>query len=223
MAVGYLQPRQEDPYIHVLGVYGDGGEWDPGFYILSEFWSRFKLPLAGPFPSVAMADRALSETHQNGVGFVHRESLIFGNPVLLNHKNIVLNSRARIDDFVKVEGGQGVYFGNQVHVASFCHIGIGGGVTILEDGSSCGSGSRILSGSARPDAVSCSATHPGAVNEKKVTRLCKNSTVFAGATVLPGVTIGEGARIAAGAVVRTDVPAFEFWAGVPAVKKGDMR
>jgi maltose O-acetyltransferase len=37
-----------------------------------------------------------------------------------------------------------------------------------------------------------------------------------GATILHGVTIGENAVIGAGSVVRTDVPAGEMWAGIPA-------
>lgn len=42
-----------------------------------------------------------------------------------------------------------------------------------------------------------------------------------GSIILPGVTIGEGAVIGAGAVVTHDVPAYEVWAGVPAVKLRD--
>ena len=48
------------------------------------------------------------------------------------------------------------------------------------------------------------------------TRICKGSTIGAGATILPGITIGEGAFIAAGSVVTKDVPAGELWKGNPA-------
>lgn len=37
-----------------------------------------------------------------------------------------------------------------------------------------------------------------------------------GCVVLPGVTVGEGAIVGANAVVNTDVPSFEVWAGNPA-------
>lgn len=42
--------------------------------------------------------------------------------------------------------------------------------------------------------------------------------IGARALILPGVTIGDGATVGAGAVVNRDVPAGEFWAGVPAKK-----
>ncbi len=48
------------------------------------------------------------------------------------------------------------------------------------------------------------------------TRICKGSTIGAGATILPGITIGEGAFIAAGSVVTRDVPPGELWLGNPA-------
>jgi len=40
--------------------------------------------------------------------------------------------------------------------------------------------------------------------------------IGAGAIILPGVKIGEGAVVGAGAVVTSDIPAYEVWAGVPA-------
>jgi acetyltransferase-like isoleucine patch superfamily enzyme len=42
------------------------------------------------------------------------------------------------------------------------------------------------------------------------------ASLGANCTVLPGVAIGEGAVVGAGSVVTRDVPAGEFWAGVPA-------
>ncbi len=41
--------------------------------------------------------------------------------------------------------------------------------------------------------------------------------------ILPGVKIGKGAVVAAGAVVTKDVPEFEIFGGVPAVKIGDRK
>lgn len=43
-------------------------------------------------------------------------------------------------------------------------------------------------------------------------------SIGAKALILPGVTIGDGATIGAMALVNRDIPAGEFWAGVPARK-----
>ena len=37
-------------------------------------------------------------------------------------------------------------------------------------------------------------------------------------TIMPGVTIGDGAIVAAGSVVTKDVPNYEVWGGIPAMK-----
>lgn len=42
------------------------------------------------------------------------------------------------------------------------------------------------------------------------------ASIGANCTILPGVTIGEGAVVGAMSLVNRDVPAGEFWAGVPA-------
>ena len=44
-------------------------------------------------------------------------------------------------------------------------------------------------------------------------------SIGANCTILPGVTIGKGAVIGAMSLVNRDVPAGEFWAGVPARKR----
>lgn len=48
------------------------------------------------------------------------------------------------------------------------------------------------------------------------TRLCRGSSIGAGAVVLPGVTVGRGAMVGAGAVVTRDVPPFAVVVGNPA-------
>lgn len=130
---------------------------------------------------------------------------------------------ARIDSYTKLEAGKGLYIGELVHVASFCHLGIGGGLTVLEDGTSYGSGAKVISGSNVPgEGHGCSAIDPAAVIEHAYVLVERNATLYAGAVVLPRCIIGEGAVIAAGAVVLagTEVPAGEIWAGVPARRVG---
>lgn len=134
--------------------------------------------------------------------------------------NIVIGEHTRIDGFTKLEGGDGLLIGDYVHVASFAHLNVGGGRTVIEDGAAVASHCVIVSGGNAVEGESCSAAAPieQQVLHKRVTRLCKNACLFAGVILTAGVTIGEGARVAAGSVVTKDVPPGEVWAGVPAKK-----
>lgn len=139
--------------------------------------------------------------------------------VRTNTHHIHIDPRGvRIDSFVKLEGGTGLSIGRGVHIASFAHIGIGGGATTIEDFACVASGGKIISGSNRPDAVTMSASAPPAMQhvERSHTKLCRYSAVLTNAVVLPGVTLGEGAVLAAGAVATKNIPAWEIWGGVPA-------
>lgn len=143
--------------------------------------------------------------------------------IMLRPENLRISPSARIDSYCKFEVGDGMVIGHYVHIASFCHIGIGGGVTILEDGTSFASGSKVLSGSnVAALGRSCSAVAPGNLVMKHITRIKRDAVLFANAIVLPGVTVGENAVIASGAIVRCDVPAREVWGGVPARKLGEV-
>lgn len=87
----------------------------------------------------------------------------------------------------------------------------------MEDGTSCGSGVKIVTGSNVPGPNrGCSAVDPNAVVERSYVHVKRNAVLFVNSVVLPGVTIGEGAVVAAGAVVTKDVGDYELWAGVPA-------
>jgi len=138
--------------------------------------------------------------------------------VALRREKITIGAGSRIDSFVKLEGGEGLTIGRYVHIASFAHIGIGGGTTILEDGSAVASGGKIISGSNSPSMPSMSASAPADQQaiERKTTRLCENAVVCTNAVVLPGVTLHRGAILAAGGVATKDIPAFQIWGGQPA-------
>lgn len=148
---------------------------------------------------------------------------VHGPYVILESDKLRIMYTARIDSFVKIECGAGTYIGDYVHVASFCHLGIGGGLMILDDGTSFGSGARVITGSnVAARGRSCSAIDPNAVIGRGFVWIKRNAVVYCNAVVLPGVTVGENAVIGAGAVVTKDVPAFEVWGGVPARKMGDI-
>lgn len=148
-----------------------------------------------------------------------RFASIFEPCVILSPQNIYLADSVRIDSFTKLEGGDGIALGDYVHIASGVSLNIGGGRLIMERGSACSSGVRIVTGSNVPapdHSRSCSAVAPDAVVSKSFVHIKRNAIIFCNAVILPGVTIGEGAVIAAGAVVNRDVPDHETWGGVPA-------
>lgn len=153
-------------------------------------------------------------------GFKHPSAKVFEPVVVTKDHAVVIGANSRIDSFVKLEGGEGLVIGDHVHIASFAHVNVGGGKTVLEDGSAIASHCVIVSGGNAVEGVSCSAAAPieQQVLHSRVTRVCKNACLYAGVILTAGVTVGEGARVAAGSVVTKDVPPFEVWAGVPAKK-----
>ena len=58
--------------------------------------------------------------------------------------------------------------------------------------------------------------------ERGPVRIGPRAAVGADCTILAGTTIGAGAVVAAGSLVNRDVPAGEFWAGVPARRLGTV-
>lgn len=49
-------------------------------------------------------------------------------------------------------------------------------------------------------------------------KIGRNVWIGANSTILKGVSIGDGSIIAAGAVVNKDIPPFELWGGIPAMR-----
>lgn len=216
-----------------------GGPPAPGWWVRQAFRGHEGGPEHGPYDSLAEAERAhlaqrmrarllrydeVASPHAAGLRIPFpmrylqgRHPDIYTPFVCVGSDGLWLARTVRIDSFVKLEAGGGLLLGEHVHVASFCHLGIGGGLTILEDGSSFGSGSRVVSGSnTYGPGHGCSAIDPAARVTRSFAHVKRNATLYAGATVLPGVTVGEGAVLAAGAVATRDVPDYELWAGVPA-------
>lgn len=142
--------------------------------------------------------------------------------LLLRPEHIHLEPGCRIDSFVKVEGGQGVWVDRWVHVCSFAHINVGGGQVVLERGATVASHACILGGTNTPDGLYMNTVVPVEHRvERSVTWLKEGAFVGAGVVVLPGVTLGRFAVVGAGAVVTRDVPDGEIWVGNPARKLRD--
>jgi acetyltransferase-like isoleucine patch superfamily enzyme len=138
--------------------------------------------------------------------------------VVLRPERVEVAPGARIDSFVKIEGGQGVSIGEGTHVSSFCHINIGGGQVTIGSHTGLASGSKVLGGTNAPEGLSMSASSPGEaqVVERKHTVIGHGVLIGTNAVVMPGVVVGEFAVVAAGAVVTKDVPPNALVAGIPA-------
>ncbi len=152
-------------------------------------------------------------------GFVLAKTAEMFDPVMMVNPGLIsIDEHSRVDSFVKMEGGLGLTIGKHVHIASFAHIGIGGGTTIIGDFCNVSSGGRVISAVPCDEAESHSAAAPEGMHpvEKRTTTMKPYSSVLSNATVLAGVTLHEGAVLAAGGVATHDIPAWEIWAGVPA-------
>lgn len=147
---------------------------------------------------------------------------VFEPVIMLNGHMVQIGEGARIDSFVKIEGGEGVRIGRYVHVASFAHIGIGGGKVTIGDFAAVASGAKVLSGSNQMEGESMSASAPRDMQVVKRAETVIGEGAFLGvnAVVMPGVRVGARAVVGAGAVVTKDVPDGQVWAGVPARRIG---
>lgn len=151
------------------------------------------------------------------------EPVIYEPVVILKPEMIEWGDGCRVDSFTKLEAGEGCTFGRWCHIASFAHLGIGGGRLILGDGVAISSGVRVVTGSNTQDGLFMSAAAPKEeqVVKKSLVTIKIGAFIGSNAVILPGVTVGEYAIVGAGAVVTKDVPNAEIWAGVPARKIGE--
>lgn len=142
---------------------------------------------------------------------------IFNPTIITRPDRTEVGDNSRIDSFCKIEGD--VTVGRFVHVASFCHLGVGGGRVFVGDYVGISSGVRVVSGTAVLDGRECgSVVAPEWMRSEArlVTTIRDRAFLGAGCTIMPGVFVGCGAVIAAGAVVTRDVGEGEVVAGVPA-------
>lgn len=144
--------------------------------------------------------------------------MVYDNVLILKPEMVEIANDARIDSFTKIEGGQGVTIGRCVHLASFVHVGIGGGRVTIGDYAAVASGAKILSGSNQMAGMSMSASAPleMQVIDRAHTVIDRFAFIGVNAVVMPGVRIGVGAVVGAGAVVMKNVPREAIVAGVPA-------
>lgn len=145
---------------------------------------------------------------------------IFDPVVILKPDVVSIGRDSRIDSFSKIEGGLGVTIGKWVHISSFAHINVGGGLVIIGDGVAITTGARVFGGSNTPDGYYMSSSAPMELQVVKrgITEIGEGAMIAANAVVLPGVRVGRFSVLAAGGVATKDIPDYEIWGGVPAQK-----
>src|SRR5947207_2688630 len=93
-----------------------------------------------------------SDEFLRGFARIDGDVEVFLHALVLRPEAISLSDRVRIDDFARVEGGQGLDVGRYVHISSFSSI-FGGGRCIVGDFVGLAQGSRVITGSEQTDAV----------------------------------------------------------------------
>ena len=185
----------------------------------------------------AILAEELSEVRQEALALLEEASklprVIYAPTLLLQDGEVYeddeLPSRmeigggSRVDSFCKLEAGVRLRIGRFVHISSFCHIGGGGGETVIGDYVGLASGAKVISGTNGLGVISGSVVAPPPFRTVKRMRTVLEDFVFlaTNAVVQPGVRMHEGSVLAAGAVATRDIPAWEIWGGVPAVKIKD--
>ncbi|MDZ4844373.1 MAG: acyltransferase [Chitinophagales bacterium] len=141
---------------------------------------------------------------ENGVLVFHPETIEIENNVYVGHQTI-LKGYYKSSMFI----GENTWIGQQ------CFFHSAGGIRI---GKSVGIGPKvsILTSQHKPESLETPVLFSPLEFQEVV--IGDGADIGIGVILLPGVRIGKGTIIGAGAVVNTDVPANEVWAGVPAKK-----
>lgn len=149
--------------------------------------------------------------------FVHK------SVILINPEKIVIGNNVRIDCLSILSGGQGIEFGNYIHIASNVQLTASGGKIILEDFSAISSKSTVFTST--DDYIDGYLTNPMIpLKYKKLTNgsviLRKHALVGANTVILPNVELGEGCTIGALSLVKNNIDPYGVAVGNPAkIKK----
>ena len=159
-----------------------------------------------------------SEEFMKRLALVGQDVQVYQWALIIKPEVIELADGVRIDDYARIEGGQGLTIGKYVHIASFASI-LGGGQAQVGDFSGIAQGARLITGMGHPFEDKFPVPLPtGDPYHRKRGRIILGAYCFvaANAVVLPDIEVGDGAVIGAGAVVTHNVPPWTIVAGVPA-------
>lgn len=149
-----------------------------------------------------------------------------GENVLISEKSSIygasrihLGKNIRIDDFCVISAGEnGIYIGNNVHIACYCSL-IGKEKITMDDFS--GLSSKVSIYSSTDDYSGNALTNPTVADKftnviSKPVYLGKHVIVGAGSIVLPGVVLDTGVSVGALSLVTKSFEEFLIIGGTPA-------
>jgi acetyltransferase-like isoleucine patch superfamily enzyme len=129
-----------------------------------------------------------------------------------------LGNHVRVDPFSLLSASGEISLGDHIHIGSHCTL-IGGGGISVEDFAGISHGARLFS--ATDDLGGSCLTGPTVPEQFRNVRCApiqvrRHAVIGSGAVVLPGVALGEGAILGALSLLRSDLPEWEIWSGIPA-------
>lgn len=160
-----------------------------------------------------------------GIRSVGRDVRVHERASIYGLENVSLGDFSRIDDFTVIVATGPVTIGRYCSVPNFCFLGGRYGIE-FHDFVTLAPGVKIFTAS--DDYAGHMLTGPLVPRDltggtSGPVRLEKHVLVGTNSVILPGCTIGEGTSIGALSFVRTDLPAWGIYAGVPVRKLGPRR
>lgn len=161
------------------------------------------------------------------LGSVGRNVAIHESVVIFNPGHLHIGNDVRIDCLAVISAGEeGVFVGNNVHIATMAQIFGSGGRVTLEDFSGMSSRSTVYTAS--DDYSGESMTNPTVPAQyKRVTTgpvtFRRHALVGCGSVIMPNTELGLGSAVGALTFVNRSVPAFTIVAGSPMRKIADRK
>ena len=137
-------------------------------------------------------------------------------------KFLTIGDGSRIDGYTIFVLTGPMTIGRGVHISSHCKFNSEAGITI-GDRVQISSHVRAFSASTDFKELEVIEGVPFVKQHKAPIYIDSDVTIGSGVVIVPGIRIHEGAAVGANAVVTQSIPAWEIWAGVPAVKIGERK
>lgn len=153
-----------------------------------------------------------------GCRVVGRNVRIHSTCLLVGMENLVIGNHVRVDAFSSLIAGSGlIRIGDHVHIAAYAFLSGAEGID-LADFVGISAGARLYT--RNDDYTGLALTGPTIPEEflnitKGPVVIGRHVVVGAGSIVLPGCEIAEGTTIGALSLVKSSLPAWGIYAGVP--------